>query len=191
VCESLRAALATPGVEGYIYHRMQDHPDETAAGLGLGLRRADGSAKPAWATWALANRGDLSPPQLSCGFEHLPYTLLTRSYKRGAGHWASSRTPPLGFSAEQRWRLLRDPEPGALPLFECKAGDHNLLTRDAGCEGLVPLGPVGYLWDAPAAGRAPLHRCYVPSSGDHFVSSDPGCEGQRAEQLLGYVLPGL
>jgi hypothetical protein len=33
----------------------------------------------------------------------------------------------------------------------------------------------------------PLYRC---STGhDHFVSPDPQCEGQSAQELLGYVLP--
>lgn len=184
VCNVFRNILGTPGITNFVYHRMVDHPDETGGGLALGLRNSDGSAKPAWATWALANRNDLTPAQLSCGFEKLPYTTLTRGYHAGRGHWASSRLLPSGFVAENNWRLFREPTAGTVPLYECQVGAHNLLTKDAGCEGLRALGPVGYVRTAP--GTTPIYRCYLPGNGDHFISPDPNCEGQRTEQLLDY-----
>lgn len=189
VCASLRNALGTPGIESYVYHRMVDHPVETAAGLGLGLRATDGRAKPAWATWALANRIDLSPPQLSCGFEDLPYTRLRRSHHATRGHWASTRRAPPGFALEQSFRLHREAQPDTVMLYECAIGGHNLLTRDVGCEGQRPLGPVGWAWTSPGAGRVAIHRCRIGAGTDHFVSPDPGCEGQTFESTLGYVLP--
>lgn len=188
VCRSFRAALGTPGVESYIYHRMKDHPAETASGLGLGLRDTNGNAKAAWATWALANRNDSSPAQLSCGFEELPYVRLRRGYRDGYGHWATSRLLPPGFTAEQSWRLLREPEAGAVMLYECRVGNHSILTRAAGCEDQFPMGPVGYVWEQPHAGAVALYRCRVGAGTDHFVSESSTCEGQNVESLLGYAL---
>lgn len=187
LCDAMRNVLGTPGIDDHVYHRMSDHPVEVASGLALGLRREDGTAKAAWTTWALANRDDLVPPLLDCGFEDLPYTRLVRSRSAARGHWASSRVAPDGFTEESAWHLLRDEAPGTVLLFECAVGSHDLLTPDAGCEGLVPLGPVGWVYPTEQPGTVALNRCYA--GGDHFVSSDPGCEGATFEQTLGWALP--
>jgi hypothetical protein len=187
ICKSVRNVLGTPGIVNYVYHRMRDHPAETAAGLGLGLRNTDGTAKPAWATWALANRADLSPPRLNCGFEHLPYTRLVRGYHPTRGHWASSRLLPPGFAVEGAVRLWREPVPGTVPLFECRVGGHNLITRDPSCERLPPLGPVGHIAAVNGPGLVALYRCRIAGNGDHFTSTEPGCEGHVREHLLGFA----
>ena len=162
---------------------------ETASGLGLGLHDVNGAQKPAWATWALANRNDLNPPQLSCGFEELPHTRLTRSYNPARGHWASSRLPPPSFAAEQSFHLERDPSAGTELLYECAVGKHNLLTKAVDCEGLQPLGPVGYIHSAPQPGSVALYRCSIGGGKDHFISPAADCEGQTVESLLGYGSP--
>lgn len=188
VCRSFRNLLGTPGLESYIYHRMSDHPVEVASGLGLGLRHPDGTPKPAWSTWALANRDDTNPKQLSCGFEDLPHTRLERSSHPTRGHWASSRLAPAGFTVEQSFHLHRDETAGTVMLYECRVGQHNLLSPDVNCEGLEPLGPVGYIATQPGAGLVALHRCRT-AGGDHFISPDANCEGQIHESLLGHALP--
>ncbi|WP_329047711.1 DUF5722 domain-containing protein [Amycolatopsis sp. NBC_01488] len=189
ICTAFRNVLGTPGISNYVYHRMTDHPVEVAAGLALGLHDTQGAAKPAWATWALANRNDLNPPQLSCGFETLPYTTVTRGYSGSRGHWASSRALPAGFAVEKRWHFYREQVPGTIALYECKVNTHNLLTQDPGCEGgLLPLGPVGFLYTSPQPGTGPVFRCRIAGD-DHFISPSADCEGQTTEHLLGYAFP--
>ncbi len=196
VCDTFINVLGTPGITSYIYHRMQDHPSELQ--LQVGLARTDGSLKPAWAVWAGANHIDDNPPQLHCGFEHLPYTRLVRSVKDQwmDTYWTSTRLPPSDFVEEQAWYLLRAPEPGTQLLFECllensTIGEQTFLTSDVGCEGHQGMGPVGYIWTNPITDSVTLYRCRSGVAGfeAQFVSADPGCEGGTSDGPLGHALP--
>jgi hypothetical protein len=188
VCDSLYNVTATPGISSYIYHRMKDHPAETAAGLGLGLRDTNGNAKPAWAVWATSNRIDLTPPQLSCGFENLPHTRLVRAFKAGRGHWATTRRPPAGFVEEQVYRLHYSEKPGTLMLYECMKGGDSFVSKQADCEGHQPMGPLGYIHTDPVPGGVALYRCVSGNNSDHMISPEPNCEVYNTEELLGYAL---
>ncbi|MFD9368506.1 hypothetical protein ACFWA6_12460 [Streptomyces sp. NPDC060020] len=118
-----------------------------------------------------------------------PYVPLVRGYRPHAGHLASSRPLPAGFTHEAVWNVLRDPAPGTVRLYECKAADHSLLTPDPGCEGQQSLGAVGYVYTKPVPGSVPLYRCYIPSVFDHFVSNRADCEGPYVKEgLLGHAM---
>ena len=189
VCDSLYNALATPGISNYIYHRMKDHPAETVAGLGCGLADEVGNLKPAWGVWALSNRIDLNPPQLSCGFENLPYTRLVRAFKLGQGHWATTRRLPDGFAEEQVYALHREATAGTTMLFECVTGaGMNFASTSSSCEGQEPMGPLGWIHTEPVEGSVALYRCNS-GAGDSMISPDPNCESYQTEGLLGYALP--
>jgi hypothetical protein len=207
LCEAFRNVVGTPGVEGYLYTPLTSH-------LGFGsskpeliscLLDGNGNCTPgtdqarwSWATWALANRPSIG--QVSCGFEHLPYTKLSRYHHPNRGHLATTRLAPAGSNFEVAWKLLRAQDPGTHPLYECEAnsgsnytgGGHTFVDRSYTCAGfLTPMGPLGYAWDNPGPGLLPLNRCYVSAPGweDHFLSTNMSCDGWIFEETLGYVLP--
>jgi hypothetical protein len=92
---------------------------------------------------------------------------------------------------QQLGHLYSHPENGAtLPLYGCKNGDSDyFISLDVNCEGRRVLGKNGYAYagTVPRADMLPLYRCYTGT--DHFATSDPKCEGQTTEKLLGYILP--
>ena len=134
----------------------------------------------------MANRHDLSPPQLSCGFEYVPYTRLVRGNNPGVGHWATTRLLPPGYTEEQEYGLYREEEPGTHLLFECLVGNDSFVSTASNCEGQQAMGPLGWAHSDPVPGTVALYRCNS-EAGDHMISPDPNCEGYTTESLLGYV----
>lgn len=189
LCQAFRNVLGTPGITSFVYHRLVDHPDEVAGGLGCGLWNEDRSPKPAWTTFALANRKGVGAGWPSCGFDILPYVPLMRGYN-GKKHWVTSRQFPSGVKVEQTWHILREQAPNTQLVYECRVGgpngDHTLISTSANCENQFNMGPMGYVYKTQVAGTSPIYRCYIATTGDHFISSDPNCEGQKEESLIGY-----
>lgn len=189
LCQAFRNVLGTPGITSFVYHRLVDHPDEVAGGLGCGLWNEDRSPKPAWTTFALANRKGVGAGWPSCGFDILPYVPLVRGYN-GKKHWVTSRQFPSSVKVEQTWHILREQAPNTQLVYECRVGgpngDHTLISTLANCENQFNMGPMGYVYKTQVAGTSPIYRCYIATTGDHFISSDPNCEGQKEESLIGY-----
>ena len=190
LCDAFRNVLGTPGVESFIYHRLVDNIDETKNGLGLGLWDANKNMKPAWTTYALANRKDVASGYPSCGFEYLPYVKMSRAYN-GNYHYVSSRTLPSGYKEEIGYKILRNKKDETTLVFECREGGANgprtFISKDHQCEGQFNMGPMGYIYNKNVDGSVPVYRCYIKSNGDHFISSSSDCEGNVNEGLMGYA----
>lgn len=192
LCQAFRNVLGTPGITSFIYHRLIDVAEE---GLNLGLWNANATPKPAWATYACANRsgscgGSSSWP--SCGFEYGDYTVMMRGSANGK-HWVTSRQFPSGVTTENRWKLLRNPAADTRMVYECRigaTGDHTFISAAANCENQFNMGPMGYIYTKQVAGTSPVYRCYNPSSGDHMISPDVNCEtsSYKMESLVGYAI---
>jgi len=188
ICESYRQALASPGIEGYVYAVYEDD-----SGGNFGLVRKDGSQKPSWNKWATMN----AEGTLDCGFEHqVNGTILVKlaRYRNNANQfWVTPRNPnAYGFVPDLQpyWLLPRDSTLGMAPIYDCQVPntqDH-FLSPDNHCEGQFPNGMVGYAPMQPTGNyNIPMYRCIIASTGQHFVSIENKCEGLgTSETLLGF-----
>jgi len=185
VCNSYRNVLGTPGIENYIYHRMQDNNYEAIRGAAFGLRREDGSPKPVWDTWAnMSGRwGQLT--NLDCGFENLPYTKLTSSTNASGDYRASTRVVGDEYGNVNQWFLLREYEQNTYMAYECAAGASSYVSTDMFCGGQLSFGPVGYVHEYNADNRVALFSC---TNGSQIYSSDEyGCGNDDVVEFIGYV----
>jgi hypothetical protein len=123
-----------------------------------------------------------------------PSLLPLKSYYNGQTTEVTTGwvDPSGGFIAQSTLgHLYPTPVSSALaPLYACKAGYIDYFaSTDANCEGQRVLGIQGYEFPTVGAGQqfVPLYRCFTGTT--HFVSHDPGCNGRKTEELLGYALP--
>jgi len=183
VCNSYANVLGTPGIENYIYHRMQDNNYEAVRGAAFGLHREDGSPKPVWETWkGMTGHGNNT---LKCGFENLPYTKLASSAGRNGEFRASTRVVGDSYSEVDSWYLLRDHAANTYMAYECRAGNSSYVSTDMYCGGELSYGPVGYVHEYDAQDRVALFTC---SNGTSVYSSDTfSCGSDTVVEFIGYV----
>ena len=82
-------------------------------------------------------------------------------------------------------------QPNTQPLYSCMVGVWDqMVSTSSNCEGQTMLGVIGYVYTSPPSGVPghPVYRCYIPASGDHFASTDSGCEGKHTDYQLGWAL---
>ncbi len=185
ICDSFRNILATPGIENYVYHRMQDHIVELNAGAAFGLHNADGTAKQAWNLWSNISGRNGQRNNLDCGFENGNSTLLTQYSHKNRLSWASTRIPPTGYNVYESWRLLRDYEANTVIVYECANDDGSYVSSDVACGGSLNLGPLGYLFAKGQQPNVPLFSC--KDGDDRYVSTDATCGGFETVEFLGYA----
>jgi hypothetical protein len=120
--------------------------------------------------------------------------LTLNSYYNGVSHLATTGwvDPFGGFGpGTLLGHLYESPQQGAtIPFYSCKAGSKDyFVSLDSGCGGQLILGKNGYGYAAPVAtlNLVAIYRCHTDK--DHFVSTNPKCDGYVTDQLLGYVLP--
>jgi hypothetical protein len=123
-----------------------------------------------------------------------PLLALNR-YRNASVHEVTTGyiDPNGGFTLESTLgHLYEGPQNGAnLALYACRSGNADFfVSSDHDCEDKLVLGLEGYAYAQAPAGQTtvPLYRC--ATGNDHFVSTDPKCEGHaQPGQLLGYALP--
>lgn len=186
LCRSFYNVLATPGIENYVYHRMQDHVVELQAGIGLGLHDQNGIAKPSWAVWANASGRNGNRNQLSCGFENLPYTKVSTYSHPTLASRTSSRLVNNQYSLRSTWWLMRNHVNDAVMIHECTSTTGSYLSSDSSCAGSRPLGPVGYAYRSHTNGRRSLYSCDA-GNGNRFSSDNVQCDNMGSPiEFLGY-----
>jgi hypothetical protein len=97
--------------------------------------------------------------------------------------------------------LLPYAQPGFHPLYECYlpayadylVTDANLAQfdwRNCGSSGTVIIRNIGWVSTTQTAEASlAIYRCFDGVLFNHFISTDPHCEGKTAEWRLGYIFP--
>lgn len=115
-------------------------------------------------------------------------------YTNGTRHIVTTamvNTPGYYSERSGSWQLLSAATPGTHPLYSCLLGSQDYFIYTAGdCGGFTTIQTEGWIYDsAPSVPNVALYRCYLSNIGDHFVTTDPNCEGSGANNdgLLGYA----
>ena len=121
----------------------------------------------------------------------LGYALQSGALDRynGGYHWVTTGSVPAGYNLEGVLGFLVTGGSGTVPLYGCMAGtSEEFLSPDSDCGGQTMLGLEGWIYVQPPAGLAvsPIYLCSDGS--DYFAATDPNCEGQVTDELLGYAL---
>ncbi len=137
------------------------------------------------ATWDLASVTWRSPARVA----------LNRYVTSAGYHWVTGGYVPAGgYTKELTLGYVEiAPVAGTRPIYDCAtssgSGADQYVSLDYTCEGAPgnARGIEGFLYSAPPPGitNHALYRC--KTGVDHFVSSDPNCEGTTEEELLGYA----
>ncbi|MEU5884984.1 LamG-like jellyroll fold domain-containing protein [Spirillospora sp. NPDC047279] len=136
----------------------------------------------------LSGQTEPEPPSLFAG-------SFTQFSGNGVGRYTGPGPVPPGYHLEgSRGFTAPEGAPNTRPVYSCRYSGGFFLALSVGCEGRELLGQAGWLYASPPSGgvpTAPVYRCAVVGSGDHYLSHRDDCESTpdrvRTEGLLGYV----
>ncbi len=124
----------------------------------------------------------------------LGYAVVDRYTGPGGWHWTTEAQVPAGFYPEGPLGLVTlAGTAGTVPVYSCLNGSDQFTSTAADCGGAKVVALVGAVWTTPPNDGhryMPLYNCTIASTGSHFDSLDPHCEGQTPLRLLGYLMSG-
>lgn len=139
------------------------------------IDEVDHKGKPTGRRFHPFSEGAFSGPRLTQG-------------SRDNRYWTTSAVLPASYGSLGSWGLAAANSNGARPVYECRNGDNNFLSLDAGCENQTYTGITDWLYATPVPGALPLYRCKQRESGAYFVANNRNCDGQTLDKLLGFVM---
>ncbi len=152
------------------------------------LEKAPGSYVTPTDFDALASVG---PVTSSPAVEQIAAGALSR-YAGANGHISTTGPAPSGYNYESTFgSLLTSAQPGTTQLFLCQLGTDYFSSTSTNCEGQQVVASEGWIYTSAPTNvpSVALYRCRVTSTGTHFDTTDPNCEGQSQDAgLLGYLV---
>jgi hypothetical protein len=138
----------------------------------------------------------ISTTTSSAPIDLVPRIALSKYQKLNDTWFTTTNTDPTYQFIETIGYLFTDEVPNSIPLYDCYIdswNDHVLVPNDKSCGGERYLRPVGWISTVPFANSIRVYRCWDPAALNHFISTDPNCEGKTTEWPMGYlaVLPPL
>jgi len=106
--------------------------------------------------------------------------------------WVTNSLPPENYTFKTRLGyLFTAAHPNTFAVYDCylpNEHDH-MLDIDVKCgnPAVQNLGLMGWIKTEPFEGSVPIYRCHDPVVYNHFVSTDPACEGKTIEWRIGYL----
>ncbi len=88
--------------------------------------------------------------------------------------------------------LFADEAPNSIPVYDCYIDfwhDHMLVPNDETCGGgdVHYLRRAGWISTVPFNNSIQVYRCWDSAATNHFMSTDPNCEGKTTEWPMGYL----
>jgi hypothetical protein len=126
-----------------------------------------------------------------------PIDLVPRialsEYRKDSDTWFTTRQVTAGYQYNQTiGYLFTDQIENTMPVYDCYIDfwdDHMLVPGDQSCGGgnVKLLGRIGWIATKPFTNSIQIYRCFDEGATNHFVSTNPNCEGKRLEWSMGYL----